>query len=684
MNKADAKKRINKLRDEINYHRDLYHIHDKQEISEAALDSLKHELSTLEQEFPSFITKDSPTQRISGKPLAKFKKKKHLVKQWSFNDAFSPEEMYAWDKRLKKMLEQAGESDTEIEYTAELKIDGLHAVLTYENGVLVNAATRGDGKVGEDITQNVMTIESIPLKLKKTVDIIAEGEIYMAKSVFDKLNAEFEKKGEKTYANPRNFAAGSIRQLDPAITASRKLDLFAYDISQGKILETISTQKEELDQLHQLGFKVNKYSKECHSIEQVIQYWKQWEVKREKEDYWFDGVVVKVNDRSKQDLLGFTGKAPRWAIAFKFSAEQTTTIVNAITVQVGRTGALTPTAELDPVLLAGTTVKRATLHNADQIEKLDLRIGDTVIIQKAGDIIPEVVEVLTKLRPAGAKKYSMPKTCPECDSPVEKREGEVALYCTNTNCYAQRRRGVEYFVSKGALNIEGLGPSIIDKLFQAGFIKDSADLYSVTKNDLLTLEGFKEKSSEKVIQAIASSKEITIEKFVTGLGIKLVGAGVAEILTTHLSNMFWKKEKKVSVGTFSNVVTNLSVETLSEIDGIGQKGAQSFLEFFQEKQNQHMLEKFQENNLSLVLPEINTENQPLTGQVFVLTGTLPSLSRQEAGALIKKAGGKVAGSVSAKTTYLVAGDSAGSKLTKAESLGVKVINEQQLRKLLKS
>lgn len=682
MTKAEAKKRIAKLRDEINYHRDLYHIQDKQEISEAALDSLKHELFVLEEQYPDLITPDSPTQRVSGKALEKFEKVRHQVKQWSFHDVFNEEEILAWDTRLKKMLNQEGVAVKEIDYIAELKIDGLHIVLNYQDGILVTGATRGDGKIGENVTQNVKTIQSIPLKLKKPVSLVAEGEVYMAQSVFEQLNKQFEKSGEKTYANPRNFAAGSIRQLDPKKTASRKLDCFVYDISGGPMLDDLSTQQEELDTLKQLGFKVNKHSTHCKNIQEVIQLWKKWEGKRESLDYWFDGLVVKVNNREWQELLGFTGKAPRWAMAFKFSAEQTTTIVQDITVQVGRTGAITPTAEFEPVRLAGTTVKRASLHNIDQIEKLDVRIGDTVVIQKAGDIIPEVVEVLPKLRPKGAKKFTMPKKCPDCSSPIERPEGEVAYYCTNPNCYAQRRRGVEHFVAKSALNIDGLGPAIIDKLFQSSLITDAADLYALSEQDLLTLEGFKEKSSQNIIQSIQARKEVALQKFITGLGIRLVGAGVADLISKYFAQQFWAKQKTVSVKRFVKAIEKISPEDLSAIDGIGEKVAESFIAFFAEEQNKHTLQKFDEQKLKLVLPESSAKSDKLVGKTFVLTGTLENLSREEVTELIKNAGGKVSGSVSVKTSYVVAGDNPGSKLTKAESLGVAVLTEDELRALL--
>jgi DNA ligase (NAD+) len=682
MNKPKTKQRIQKLKKEIAHHRYLYHVLDKQEISEAALDSLKHELHTLEQEHPEFISPDSPSQRIGGKALDKFNKVKHSVQQWSFNDAFDEEEMLAWDARLKKMLMQQGIEVSELDYTVEHKIDGLHIVLSYQDGVLVAGATRGDGKIGEDVTQNVKTIQSIPLKLEKPESLIAEGEIFMSKKVFDKLNAQLKKEGKKLYANPRNVAAGSIRQLDSKITASRKLDCFAYDLSGGAVLDDLETQNQELDKLKSLGFMVNKHFKHCKSIKEVLAYWKKWEPKRDNTDYWFDGVVVKVSNREWQDALGFTGKAPRWAIALKFSAEQTTTVIKEITIQVGRTGALTPTAEFEPVRLAGTTVKRATLHNIDQINKLDVRVGDTVVIQKAGDIIPEVVEVLPSLRPKGSKKFSMPSKCPECDNDVTRKEGEAAYYCENPNCYAQRRRGVEHFVAKSALNIEGLGPSIVDKLFQAGLIHDASDLFKLKQEDLLMLEGFKEKSSQNVVEAIHARKNILLNKFFTGLGINLVGTGVAELITHALTEQLWSEKESITVKQFYSGLKKISAEELEQIEGVGNKVAQSIVDYLVEPQTEIMMNNFSEYGIKLELPKISQKSQKLADKTFVLTGTMESLSRQEAAEHIKAAGGHVSGSVSSKTSFVIAGDNPGSKLRKAEQLGVEVLNEAQFLQLL--
>lgn len=681
MTKKEAQDRLDKLRREINHHRYQYHVLNQQEISDEALDSLKHELVALEKQFPELITPDSPSQRIAGKALAGFKKVKHQVPQWSLNDAFSEDELREFDARVKRFLEKEGVQVKDVDYCVEHKIDGLHIVLTYEKGRLITGATRGDGVVGEDVTHNLRTIESVPLALEKPETVVVEGEVWMSKQAFVALNKRQQAEGKKLYANPRNVAAGSVRQLDPAIAASRKLDCFLYDLSAAQHISTVKTQIDELKLLSELGFKVNPYHQRCESIEQVIAFWKKWQQKKDVPPYWFDGVVVKVNNRAWQALLGYTGKAPRWAVAAKFPADQTTTVVEGITVQVGRTGALTPTAELRPVLLAGTTVKRATLHNADQIERLGLRIGDTVIIQKAGDIIPEVVQVLENLRPKDAKKYVMPQTCPSCFSPVERRGDVVAFYCTNPDCYAQRHRGVEHFVSRHAMNIEGVGPSIIDALFKAALIEDESDLYALRAEDLLTLEGFKEKRAAKVIAAIQSRREVEFERFITGLGIRMVGEGVSETLAKALVVGHWPKQNAVSVEEAAEVLTSLDEQAWIAIEGLGPKIAASLHAFFQDKQVHKMLKKFTKHGITLLLPQTKGP-QKFAGKTLVITGTLPTLSRDEASDLIKAAGGKVSGSVSKMTSYVLAGENPGSKLEKAQDLGVEIIDEAKLRKML--
>lgn len=669
MTRKEAEQRLAKLRKEIDYHRYQYHVLNKQEISDEALDSLKHELSQIEAQFPDLVTPDSPSQRVAGKALDKFKKVKHEVTQWSLNDVFSEEEFRAFDERVKRALAKEGVKTKEVEYSAELKIDGLHIVLTYQRGHLVVGATRGDGVVGEDVTQNLKTIESVPLKLREDVSVVVEGEVWMSKHSFEALNKKQAAAGQPLYANPRNVAAGSIRQLDPKVTASRKLDVFLYDLSAG---ETVDTQIHELERLRDLGFKTNPHYQHCKSVDDVIAFWKKWQGKREDVDYWFDGIVVKVNRRDWQQMLGYTGKAPRWAAAFKFPAMQTTTVVEGITLQVGRTGAITPTAELRPVLLAGTTVKRATLHNIDQIQRLDVRVGDTVIIQKAGDIIPEVVQVLTKMRPKYAKPFAMPKQCPSCGSPIERREGEVAYYCTNKDCFGKRHRGLGHFVSKSALDIEGVGPQIIQVLFDAGLIEDAADLFKLTAEDLLGLEGFKEKKSQKIIDGIQARKRIPLERFITGLGIRLIGAGAAEKLALILAGQTKKK----------SLTPSELYAALQTAQGLGEKMHEALATFLKDRATKKLFAKFEKVGLVLDMPKGPTTG-PLTGKTVVVTGTLPSFSRDEAHAAIKAAGGHVGESVSTKTSYVVVGDNPGSKYEKAKQLGIPVLDEAAFRKLLR-
>jgi DNA ligase (NAD+) len=550
--------------------------------------------------------------------------------------------------------------------------------LTYENGQLVTGATRGDGLVGEDVTQNLRTIESLPLRLREDASVIVEGEVWMSKHSFEALNKKQAAAGGPLYANPRNVAAGSIRQLDSSITASRNLDLFLYDLSAGEVVET---QIQELQRLKELGFKTNPHYEHCQNINEVIAFWKKWEAKRESVDYWFDGVVVKVNRRDWQQALGYTGKAPRWAVAFKFAATQTTTIIEGITLQIGRTGAVTPTAELKPVLLAGTTVKRATLHNIDQIQRLDIRIGDTVIIQKAGDIIPEVVSVLTNLRPKSAKPFTMPKTCPSCGSPIERRDGEVAYYCTNKECFAKRNRGARHFTSKGGMNIEGVGPQVIQAFFDAGLIEDEADLFFLKIEDLMGLEGFKEKKSQKIVDAIQSRKQVPLERFITSLGIRMVGEGAAEKIAMHARSLQGKK-KQITASEFFEWISAMDAEQISRVDGVGEKIGQSVAQFMAERTTKKLFSKFEKAGILLDLPAAPAGG-PLTGKTAVVTGTLPTLSRDQAHAAIKSAGGKVADSVSRKTSFVVVGEDAGSKFTKAKELGVETIDEAELLRRLK-
>ena len=684
MNKQEAKARIRALKEEIRHHRHLYHVLDRQEISDAALDSLKKDLADLEGKYPEFLTSDSPSQRVSGRPLDKFTKIRHAVPQWSFNDAFSLEEMEDFDVRVKRMLEKSARrgkgsfAPTRVDYVSELKIDGLHIVFTYEKGILKTAATRGNGKVGEDVTNNIRTIESVPLKLQEEVDVIVEGEVWMPKKVFAKLNKDREKNGQPPFANPRNAAAGAIRQLDPKVAASRKLDCFFYDISRigppvgtnGRLpLRVPKTQLQELQALQELGFKTNKNYRLCQDMGDAQKHWQQWAKKKESQDYWIDGLVIKVNDVAKQEALGYTGKAPRWAMAYKFPAEQTTTVIEDIQVQVGRTGVLTPVAHLRPVQVAGSTVSRATLHNEDQIRRLDARAGDTAIIQKAGDIIPEVVEILPKLRPKNTRVWKFPKNCPECGSPVARDKEEAAHRCTNRHCFAAHRAKLYHFVSKKALDIEQLGPKIIDVLLDNQVVHTAADLFTLTKEELEGLPGFAAKKAQNVVDSIQSKKEVALGRFIIALGIPHVGENTSYELAEQYGS--WIALKKAALD--ANI----------DMEGVGEVIAQSLEEWFRDELNEKFLEELLASGVQILSRPVGAQNSvPLRGKSFVLTGTLAALGREEAKALIRAAGGTVSGNVSRKTDFVVAGAKPGSKEKKAKSLGVRVLSEEEFRSLL--
>jgi len=667
MSKIEAKSRIEKLKKEINHHRYLYHVLDKQEISEAALDSLKHELYVLEQEYPEFITPDSPTQRIGGKPLDKFQKVVHQVRQWSFNDAFDQQEILDFDKRICKILSDLKEDVSgPLDYTAELKIDGLHVVLTYEKGILKNGATRGDGKVGENVTQNLKTIESIPLKLNREVSIIVEGEVFMSKDVFDKLNKSRAEKGESLFANPRNAAAGAIRQLDPRVVKERQLGCFVYDLSRADDVETPKTQADELELLDELGFRVNKNWKNLSKIEDVFDFWNFWYKNKEKENYWIDGIVLKLNKRKWQEIVGYTGKAPRWAIAYKFPAEQVTTIVEDIKVQIGRTGALTPVAHLKPVIVAGSKVSRATLHNQDEIERLDVRIGDTVVIQKAGDIIPEVVNVVKGLRTGEERKFKMPEKCPFCESFVVRKEGEVAFYCPSKNCFAVELRKLSHSVSKKAFNIEGLGPNKIKQLAEEGLISDLADIFELKKGDLEILERFGEKSADNLLESIKKARKITLARFIYSLGIRHVGEEMAIALGKKFSSL--------------GEIEKVKREDLELIEDIGPKVAESIFEYFRNDENLQLVRKLLDAGVE-VFRDVK-KSKKLEGISFVLTGSLEKYGREEAKEIIRNLGGEMHSSISKSTNYLIAGENPGSKLKKADELGVKILSEREFLEMI--
>ncbi len=676
--------RVRRLRQQIDDLRYRYHVLNDPEVTDAMYEGLMNELKKIEEQHPELVTADSPTQRIASQPSEKFEKVVHQVPQWSFNDAFSEEDMRDWEERILKILaKELGFRPTDITYTCELKIDGLHIVLTYEQGVLKTAATRGDGKIGEDVTTNVRTIQSVPLVLKQSVSIVAEGEVWMSRDMFQKINAEREKAGEPLFANPRNAGAGTIRQLDPRIVAERKLHLTAYDISMHTNYKNyentksanqelvLLTQEDELQALDKLGFLTDKHWRVCKTIDEVLQFQVEWDKKKHSQPFWIDGIVIKVNQKKYQDILGFTGKAPRWAIALKFAAEQGTTRIKDIYVQVGRTGALTPVALMEPVKLAGTTVTHATLHNFDEIHRLDVRIGDTVVVEKAGDIIPKVVRVLDKMRTGQEQEVHEPSHCPICHSPVERQEiadkkqgTSAALFCTNPKCYAQELERIIHFVSKKAFNIDGLGKKIVEQLVNEGLIKNPADIFTLKQGDLEPLERFAEKSAENLIKAIDDAKQVSLPRFIFALGIRHVGEETAVRLADHFENI--------------ESLMQADLETLTQVSDVGPRVAESIVEFFSEEENLYLVKELLNNGVKIETQVKKTVGDNLfSGKTFVLTGTLSSLTRDEAKEKIRELGGSVSGSVSKKTDYVVVGESSGSKYDKAVELGVKILSEDE-------
>jgi len=648
MTKQEAKRRVQKLKKVIKHHRYLYHVLDKHEISDAALDSLKKELFDLEQEFPSLVTADSPTQRVGGKPLAKFKKVKHPQPMLSFNDAFSEEDMRDWLERITKLL--TDKEKKEIDFYCELKIDGLAIELIYEEGVLRTGSTRGDGKIGEDITQNLKTVEAIPLSAD---DAVVRGEVFIPKKVFEKF--------KKEYANPRNLAAGSVRQLDPKITASRQLDSFIYDI-----IDNTGYHQEKHSKLKKLGFKTNPHNKYCKDLSEVFKFHKHVFKIREKLPYEIDGIVVIVNSSKLFDKLGTVGKAPRGAIAYKFPAMQVTTVIEDIRVQVGRTGALTPVAHLKPVRVGGVIVARATLHNEDEIKRLGVKIGDTVVIERAGDVIPDIVKVLPGLRNGKEKEFKMPKHCPICGGVVVKSEGVVSR-CSNKKCFAQRKEFFNHFVSKQAFDIDGLGPKVIDQLIGKGLISDPADLFNLKKEELISLERFAIKSATNFIEAVSGKKEISLPRFIYALSIRNVGEETALDLIKYFGSLRRIKEASLS--------------ELENIQDVGPVVAQSIYSWFREKKNLDYLEKLEKVGVKITKYE-SKKNKNFIGKTFVLTGGLESMTRDEAKQKIRDLGGDISTSVSKETNYVITGSDPGSKYNKALKLGVKILTEKEFIKLI--
>lgn len=691
MNKAEAQKRIEKLRETIAHHRYQYHVLDRQDISDAALDSLKHELFRLEHEHPTLITSDSPTQRVGGEPLKGFGKITHTRRMLSMEDVFSSDELVGWRDRVAKF---AGEDIKP--FHVEVKMDGLAVALVYQDGLLVQGATRGDGKVGEDVLSNLRTIEAIPLSLripsekevraflKVSGDAVDEaaltsfvttftgrievrGEVYMTKKVFEGLNAVQERLGQPKFANPRNVAAGSIRQLDPSVAESRQLDFFGYDL----IADIgLTTHEQAHAFLNLVGIKTNPFSEVVKDVAAVGTYYKKIESRRARLPYWIDGVVVVVNDDALFDTLGVVGKTPRGLVAYKFPAEQATTVIEDIRVQIGRTGALTPVAVMRPTQVAGTTVTHATLHNMDEIDRLDVRIGDTVVIEKAGDIIPKVISVLKETRDGSEKRFHMPKDCPVCGTSTERREGEVATYCPNKDCYARSKERIAHFVAKKGADIPGLGEKIIERFLDEGLIRDIADLYALRKEDILELERFAERSAENVVQTIDAARTLPFGKLLFALGIRHVGEQTAHDLA-------------VSFGTF-DALRQADNDALIEVPDVGPKVAESVLAYFSDDATGAMLDRLLAH-ITIVKEEGGDVPQEgvLAGARVVLTGTLSGLSRDEAAEAIRAKGGKVSGSVSSATDFVVAGEKAGSKLKNAQALGVRVLNEAEFLAILK-
>lgn len=697
--KEKAENRAGKLRETINRHRYLYHVLDKQEISDSALDSLKKELFDIEEKYPDLITPDSPTQRIGGKPAGEFKKFKHPKPMLSFNDAFAPGDINDWVGRMARALgKPVPENDRERNkfcedviggFYCELKIDGLAIELLYEKNLLKTGSTRGDGKIGEDVTQNLKTVEPIPLSLIDKAEIIknlreekmirtaevvggkgmpaeltVRGEVFLGRKEFTKVNREQEKVGQKIYANPRNLAAGSIRQLDPSVTASRRLDSFTYSLitDLGQRLH-----EDEHKILKAFGFKTNPHNKFCKNIEEVQRFRDYWESHREGLNYEIDGVVVIVNNNSLFERLGVVGKAPRGAIAYKFSPQEAATVVEDIIVGVGRTGTLTPVAVLRPVRIGGVTVSRATLHNEDEIKRLGVKIGDTVIVGRAGDVIPDVKKVLTELRNGKERSFHFPSQCPVCGRAVARAPGEAAYKCINRNCPAIKREAVYHFVSRGAMDIVGVGPKIIDQLMAAGLVRDAADLYALKKEDLLNLERFAEISAAKAVNAIQSKKRVSLDKFIFALGIPQVGSETAFDLARNFSSL--------------DKLKNSTVQVLENIRDIGHIVAQSIYDWFKDSYNNKLLEKFKTAGVIIEKPAI-TKSQELAGMTFVLTGTMEGLTREAAEEIIRQNGGDVSSSVSKKTNYVVAGTDPGSKYDKAERLKVRIITEKEFLSMI--
>ena len=749
MDRNEAKTRIEVLRVEVGRHQRLYHALDTPEISDAAYDSLMVELLDLERAFPEFDSPTSPSKRVGSAPLSAFTKVRHEVEQRSFDDAFDASEMKQWEERNKKLLEKSEVAPEALSYDCELKIDGLKIVLTYEKGLLVRAATRGDGTVGEDVTQNIRTIASIPLQLTLPIDVIVGGEVWLSKRELARINVERHREGQLLFANTRNAAAGSIRQLDSKVTAGRKLSSFLYDIEKiedgewkvkdggwnmedgrwkgretGGNTVRLMEQTDELELLKQLGFKVNPEFRVCKNLQEVEAYYDEWGKKRADLDYEIDGIVVKINDRALQEALGATGKAPRWGIAYKFPAEEVSTVVEQITVQVGRTGVLTPVAHVRPVRVAGSLVSRATLHNEDEIRRLDVRTGDTVILRKAGDVIPEIVRVLENFRTGREEVFHMPKTCPSCGSPVSRipigqgadnrqqtidneqrtakehwvggvharEEGNgkkdthpvsAAHYCSNSNCSAMEKEKIIHAVGRKGFDIAGFGEKVAEQLFEEGLVANIADVFELEEGDVEPLERFAEKSAGNLVAAIRKSRSIAFPKFLFALGIRHVGEETAYLIHSQLTAYNLQRYGIASLADIIRVFPGISAEEWASIKGIGEKAGESLVGWFGDAKNIECLRTMERLGVEVLFEKQETrpESSLIAGKTFVLTGELTRFTRDEAKDMIRKAGGSVSSSVSKKTDYVVVGAEPGSKAEKAETLGVRIVNELEFVKM---
>jgi DNA ligase (NAD+) len=658
----DSAREIAKLRDELRRHEHLYYVLDRPEISDAEYDEMMRRLQALEAGHPELATPDSPTQRVGGKPREGFVKVEHSSPMLSLDNALNEAELRDFDRRVRDLL--AGDP---FRYVAELKMDGLSMAAHYADGVFTQAVTRGDGRVGEDVTENARTIRSLPLRVKTALPAFeVRGETVMNRRAFERLNAERDDAGLSRFANPRNAAAGSLRVLEPQITASRRLDYYTYFLLTGG-RPARDSHWESLEELARMGFKVNPHRRQCAGIDAVLAFCAHWEERRDELPYEIDGVVVKVDSIEQQRRLGFTAKAPRWAIAYKYPARQAITTVENIEVQVGRTGALTPVARLKPVTVSGVTVSRATLHNEDEIARLGLQIGDDVVIERSGDVIPRVVRV--HAQGSYRKPFQMPAACPVCGGAVAREEGEAATRCINSNCSARLKETLLHFSARGVMNIDGLGEALVDQLVDRGMVESVADIYALDVDKLMTLERMGRKSAGNIVRNIENSKKCPLPRVLTALGIRFVGERTAVFLAEAFGNL--------------DAIAAAGLDILQEADEVGPRVAESIFAFFREPRNQQLIERLREAGLQFHYDSARPKAGPLKGLTFVLTGTLPNLSRDDARLLIESAGGKVSGSVSKKTSYVVAGEEAGSKLKKAEELGIKVVSEGELLDLIK-